>query len=191
MSGLVVRAFGETLTGRWPSLEELSSMRGADRIGRHQAAKALCRSVLGEPFKALLARKPACAIAVAEAILEVCGVAGPLTEVEEHEIESEDLAKAFVKAQERGFAGLHVLRYSRAVPEFAADFILREPREREVDDLMRSSETFGDYKAFNKKLCVHGDVDALDDNAPGLHKAIGLYMLQLVGLAEEVTVGEA
>mgnify|MGYP000101909381 CR=1 FL=1 len=186
MSALVVRALGQTLTGRWPTLDEIAAAADRDPGELKKLAKA-CLPGADE----LIKEKPALSMKLGLVVLAACGVAGPLIEVQEEELEDGDpCVPAWAEAQKKGFERLHLVRYSRKSPAFDASFLMREPREREVDEYL-ANETFQASKAFAAKLCVFGDIDALSENAPGLVRCLSMFVLQKAGLNDDVLVGEA
>lgn len=186
MSSVVLRAFGETLTGRWPTVDELEAASSREPT----AIKALCVACfpsMGE----LLKRKPAAYMRIGLILLGLSGVGGPLLEVSEDELQDGDpMVAAWAEAERKGFKGIHLVRYTRATPAFDASFLLREPHQRDVDEYL-TRETFQAAKAFAKKHCVHGDIEALGNEAPGLVRAITLFLFEKVGGTEDVLLGEA
>lgn len=186
MSGLTLRAYDTVLSGRWPTLVELEQAASREPPALKKLVKA-CLPDAGE----LLKKKPAAFMKLALIVMGLSGVGGPLTEINEDELSDDDpMVGPWAEALKKGFSGLHLLRYTREEPALNVSLLVREPNEREVDEYL-ANESFPASKKLVKKLCVNGDIDALDNTAPGLVRAITMFLLERVGLTDEVLVGEA
>ena len=188
MSGVSLKVLGEPLSGTWPALSVIEAAVGQDPA----KLKALAKAALPGLSELLKAKgKPAAYTKVGILVLFASGAAGPLEVIDEDELpEDDDAVKPWAEAQAKGFAGLHLVRFARKNDGFEARFLLREPKEREIDEYLKN-ETFEGSRDFAKKLCVWGDIDALADNAPALPRALVSFLLEKAGLNADIELGEA
>ncbi|MGL4442654.1 MAG: hypothetical protein ACRCU1_03445 [Alsobacter sp.] len=189
MSGLTLKVLGESLAGTWPALSliEAAASKDADKL------KALAKAAFPGLAPLLVAKKQPMAYAKAGLfVLLASGAIGPLEVIGEDELPEDDEAvKPWADAQKKfEDATIHLVRYVRKTPSFDARFLLREPREREIDAYLKN-ETFEGSREFAKKLCVWGDIDALANHAPALPRALLSFLLDKAGLNAEIELGEA
>lgn len=182
---IAINGWGETISARMPTLAELSTLRedqSPDKLKK--LAKACMVSPSAGDF---FARKPGAAIKVGALILQACGAVSDLTVLEEDELDDE-LAASFVAAQDKGFEALSVVVARVGASEFRV--ILRDAREREVDDYMKTESAEAAAKLV-KKICVFPERLELEATAPGLYLSLSRYALDRVGMFEDATLGEA
>jgi uncharacterized membrane-anchored protein len=186
---------GISVEARRPTLAELTAVKEANATIRtaiisHESAKALCKSCLAkDDFIALSKAAPACFVGLASFILEEACVGGAITLFEEWELDPfPELVKAYVDQQTKS-AGLYpdtddprrsLYPIALKVRDDDRRFILRMPHDREVDET-RKVRTAEAAKAFCSKICVFGDMAALEAEAPGAYFTIQEFALDLAG----------
>lgn len=174
---------GMQLSARMPTLDELQAVRKEQ--GSAPAFKDLARACVSN-LSDVLKAKPAAGPKIGMLIFAASGTGAELRKLGEDELEG-DMAAGFVEAEKKGFGTLHPIAVDHGGERF--ELILREPREVECDAIA-AKESARAYKALIDKITVWGARD-FQDRAPGLYVALGIYILEAVGLNEEATLGEA
>lgn len=182
---IAINGWGETISARMPSLAELSTLREDQSPDKLKKLAKAC--MVSPPAAEFFARKPGAAIKVGSLILQACGAVSDLTVLDEDELDDE-LAAAFVAAQNKGFESLSVV--VARVGSADHRVILRDAREREVDEYMKTESAEAAAKLV-RKLCVYPDKLDLEATAPGLYLSLSRFALDRVGMFEDATLGEA
>lgn len=168
------------------------------------AVKAFCEACLPKPlFKELKAKAPACWITLGGVILmNASGGSRPdqyeLQELVDPETDDmpDDVAEAYRKNAETSAAlygdgdpqrELYVVRY--VVQKEDRFAILRFPKEVEIDSYERA-RSFEAAKTLAIKICVFGDMKALEKDAPALYLYFATFARQKAGSASIQLLGE-
>lgn len=188
-----IKAGDYELSFRYPTLDEIAAFRQNDGTKSLRVARKLV-DACGDASD-FLSAKPAAALKLALHILKASGMLAEVSELEEHELD-EQMAAAYVAAQDKGFTGLHC--YSYAERGASHRLILREPRERELDEYMK--DELGPRAAQNLVVacCVWADEDgpsrqralAIEKTAPGLYIPLALLLCHAAGMTAEIELGE-
>lgn len=188
-----VKVGGAELTFRAPTLEEIAAYRRDEGMRSVRVARKLVEAC-GDAAD-LLSKQPAAAIKLSLAILKGCGMLAEVIELEESDLD-EEMAKAYVAAQDKGFAGLHCYSYEEHGHRHR--LICREPRERELDDYMRDELAPKAAQALVVASCVWCDKDgasrpnvlAIEHTAPGLYVPIAMLLCRAAGMTADIELGE-
>lgn len=182
---ITINGWGETISARMPTLAELSSLREDQSPDKLKKLAKAC--MVSPPASEFFSRKPGAAIKMGSLILQACGAVGDLTVLDEDELD-EELAAAFLAAQDKGFEALSAVVARVGSAEYR--LILRDAREREVDEYMKTESAEAAAKLV-RRLCVYPEKLELEASAPGLYLSLSKYALDRVGMFEDATLGEA
>jgi hypothetical protein len=186
-------------TVRMPTLEELTALWRAKVESDSQ--RKFVKAVLVQPSLAEIRKThPAAVTSIVDAVLEVYGaVYYNAEDLEEDEMDDlgEEFLKAYVSAKEKSAAlgktnDLLVIRVGFSNPKLSKDlgkplaFILRRPKESEVDDFQRDHNSFHLAKNLVEKLCVHGPLATVSERFPGLWMGLAVRSISRAGSNEDI-----
>ena len=190
---ITAKVLGYSLSFRQPTLDEIADYRKNDGMESLRVSRKLVEAC-GDASEVLKA-KPALALKLGLAILRASGMAGPLDELDESELD-EEMAAAWVEAQGKGFESLHAFRYEANGASHR--LICREPRELELDTFTRDELAARAAQSLVAQCCVWCDrpgaskpnVLAIEKTAPGLYVPIATALYKCAGLTAEIELGE-
>jgi len=172
-----------SLSARMPTLDEIQAVRKEN--GSASAFKDMARACVPN-LSEVLRLKPAAGPKIGMLVFAASGTGAEVRKLGEDELDGE-MAVGYVEAEKKGFGALHPISVEHRGEQI--ELILREPREVECDAIA-AKESARAFKALIDKITVWGAKD-FQDRAPGLYVALGIYILEAVGLNEEATLGEA
>lgn len=178
-----------------PNLDLLSAYKAAEP-GRptEKALRKLSTTCIldpdGDELATLWKDSPALPFTVGHAILRACGFVGPITILDEDEVDGE-MAEVLVREEAKGLPGtLYPCIYERAARKIRYEFILRSYRENDFTAYRAKADDLTKLKELTKSVMVWGDVEAFLADSPGLYNAIPEFLAQKAGLAASIVEGE-
>lgn len=182
--------YGQTITTRMPSIDELTLFWRTHAKGSHQEAqKKLAKACLVEPPLAdLLKKYPGCVRNISDAVLNVYGAGDTGTMSLDQDELGDEAAAAWVAAEGKGFGPEELFAFTLRIHTDPDDlvFIFRMPSPREIEDVKRDALSIAVDRNFVQKICVFGPLKVIEEKYIGAYTPLAMYALERAGNEEEL-----
>jgi hypothetical protein len=173
------------IEARVPTVAELTKVR---REQSHEGLKALAKACVVSPkWSELMKQLPGAGFSIGRVIFEASGGKAEAYVLDEDEL-TDDLAKAMVEAEKKGFAGLKAIVIGHK--DLELNFIVRAAKEREIDAFAKDVLAVENHKALAAACTVYPEKLDLDRTAPGIYLGLGGFIADQAGFVDDALAGE-